>query len=116
MPWGEGTHGHRPRRAASPAARAGRDPSQLRRDGRPHGLPVRAGGGRSARGGAPATPGPAPAEPTTTIAPRIVPRVSVPEQCIETAELADEVISRLNRNVRDEPLFLALRDYTPPRQ
>jgi hypothetical protein len=31
---------------------------------------------------------------------------------VETAELADEVISRLNRNVRDERLFLALRDYT----
>jgi hypothetical protein len=53
------------------------------------------------------------AEPTTTAAqpePRTV--VSVPEQCVETAELADEVISRLNRNVRDERLFLALRDYT----
>ena len=37
---------------------------------------------------------------------------SVPEQCIEAAELADEAISRLNRNVRDERLFLALRDYT----
>jgi hypothetical protein len=54
----------------------------------------------------------APAEPTTTIAPRVLTRVSVPEQCIETAELADEVISRLTRNVRDERLFLALRDYT----
>jgi hypothetical protein len=50
--------------------------------------------------------------PTTTTkpTPRTVP--SVPEQCVETAELADEVISRLNRNVRDERLFLALRDYT----
>jgi hypothetical protein len=51
--------------------------------------------------------------PTTTTKatpPRTV--VSVPEQCVETAELADEVISRLNRNVRDERLFLALRDYT----
>jgi uncharacterized protein HemX len=37
---------------------------------------------------------------------------SVPEQCAKTVELADEVISRLNRNVRDERLFLALRDYT----
>jgi hypothetical protein len=37
---------------------------------------------------------------------------SVPEQCVETAELADEVISRLNKNIRDERLFLALRDYT----
>jgi hypothetical protein len=37
---------------------------------------------------------------------------SVPEQCVEMADLADEAISRLNRNVRDERLFLALRDYT----
>jgi hypothetical protein len=37
---------------------------------------------------------------------------SVPEQCLEMTELADEVISRLNRNVRDQRLFLALRDYT----
>ena len=52
------------------------------------------------------------AEPTTTARPRVETVPSVPEQCIETAELADEVISRLNRNVRDERLFLALRDYT----
>jgi hypothetical protein len=52
-------------------------------------------------------------EPTTTTkATQPRPVVSVPEQCVETAELADEVISRLNRNVRDERLFLALRDYT----
>jgi hypothetical protein len=51
--------------------------------------------------------------PTTTAKPPQPPTVvSVPEQCVETAELADEVISRLNRNVRDERLFLALRDYT----
>ena len=31
---------------------------------------------------------------------------------METAELADEVIYRLNRNVRDRRLFSALRDYT----
>jgi hypothetical protein len=37
---------------------------------------------------------------------------SVPEQCVETAELADEVIGRLNRNIRDKRLSLALRDYT----
>jgi hypothetical protein len=63
---------------------------------------------------------PAPvASPTTAVAPTTTakppprpPVVSVPEQCVETAELADEVISRLNRNVRDERLFLALRDYT----
>lgn len=51
--------------------------------------------------------------PTTTAKPPQPPTVvSVPEQCVETAELADEVISRLNRNIRDERLFLALRDYT----
>ena len=63
-------------------------------------------------------PPPAGATGTTTVQPtptaktvtKTVP--SVPEQCVETAELADEVISRLNRNVRDERLFLALRDYT----
>jgi hypothetical protein len=38
--------------------------------------------------------------------------VSVPEACVEAAELADEVISRLNRNDRDNRLALALRDYT----
>jgi hypothetical protein len=53
-----------------------------------------------------------PAQPTTTTKPQIVTRNSVPEQCVEAAELADEVISRLNRNIRDERLFLALRDYT----
>jgi hypothetical protein len=51
------------------------------------------------------------AVPTSTvIAPRTV--TSVPEQCVKTLELADEVISRLDRKIRDERLFLALRDYT----
>ena len=36
----------------------------------------------------------------------------VPEACLDAAELADEVISRLNRNDRDSRLALALRDYT----
>jgi hypothetical protein len=50
---------------------------------------------------------------TTTAKPPPPPTVvSVPEQCVETAELADEVISRLDRKIRDERLFLALRDYT----
>src|SRR4029453_4461076 len=48
--WGE--HGQRRRRtaarAATPAAGAGGDPSRLRRDGRPHGLPVRADEARGA--------------------------------------------------------------------
>jgi hypothetical protein len=49
---------------------------------------------------------------TSTTATLVQTRTSVPEQCLETAELADEVIAKLNRNVRDERLFLALRDYT----
>ena len=48
--------------------------------------------------------------PSTVVETRTV--TSVPEQCIEMAELADDVISRLNRKIRDERLFLALRDYT----
>jgi hypothetical protein len=36
---------------------------------------------------------------------------SVPEACVDTAELADEIISRLNRNQRDNDLALALIDY-----
>lgn len=39
-------------------------------------------------------------------------RTSVPESCLDTAELADEVIARMNRDQRDNRLFLALRDYT----
>ena len=61
-----------------------------------------------------ATPAPTtaqpPEQPTTTTKPQV--RTVVPEECVDAAELADEVISRLNRNVRDERLFLALRDYT----
>ncbi len=57
-------------------------------------------------------PPPTAVVPTPTAKPATKTVVSVPEQCVETAELADEVISRLNRNVRDERLFLALRDYT----
>ncbi len=55
---------------------------------------------------------------TTIVPPRTVAQdeartvPSVPEACVETTKLADEVISRLNRNIRDERLFLALRDYT----
>jgi hypothetical protein len=36
----------------------------------------------------------------------------VPDACLDTAQLADEIIARLNRNQRDNRLFLALRDYT----
>jgi hypothetical protein len=39
-------------------------------------------------------------------------RISVPDVCLEAAKLADEVISRLNRNQRDNRLAEMLRDYT----
>jgi hypothetical protein len=58
------------------------------------------------------TPSASTAVPSTTRPTPARTVTSVPEQCVETAELADEVIGRLNRNVRDERLFLALRDYT----
>ena len=44
--------------------------------------------------------------------PATVTKTSVPETCKETAELADEVISRLTRNIRDNRLAEVLRDYT----
>jgi hypothetical protein len=50
--------------------------------------------------------------PTTQSTAKPETRTSVPESCVEAAELADEVISRLNRNIRDNRLALALRDYT----
>jgi len=61
------------------------------------------------------TPVPPPSASTAVPSTRPIPArtvTSVPEQCVKAAELADQVISRLNRNVRDERLFLALRDYT----
>jgi hypothetical protein len=51
---------------------------------------------------------PSPAPPETVIRTR----TSVPEACLDTAELGDEIIARLNRNQRDNRLALALRDYT----
>jgi hypothetical protein len=50
-----------------------------------------------------------PPAPTETV---IRTRTSVPEACLDAAELGDEIIARLNRNQRDNGLFLALRDYT----
>jgi hypothetical protein len=72
------------------------------------------------RGGDGPDPAPPPQATTATTAPqasttqptRTRTVVSVPEACVEAAELADEVISRLNRNDRDNRLALALRDYT----
>jgi hypothetical protein len=54
----------------------------------------------------------APQASTTQATTRVRTVASVPEACVEAAELADEVISRLNRNDRDNSLALALRDYT----
>jgi len=75
-------------------------------------LPKGDGGSASSPGTLPATSGP-PATappPRATAPPRTV--TSVPQTCVETAELADEVISRLNRNDRDNRLAEMLRDYT----
>jgi hypothetical protein len=49
-----------------------------------------------------------PAPPSTVI--KTVP--SVPEECVDAVELANEVISRLNRNQRNNALALALTDYS----
>jgi hypothetical protein len=52
--------------------------------------------------------------PSTAVATRpfLRTRPEVPEPCLDAAELADEVIARLNRNQRDNRLAQALRDYT----
>ena len=44
--------------------------------------------------------------------PTVPDKVKVPQACVEAADLADQVISRLDRNVRDRRLFVTLRDYT----
>jgi hypothetical protein len=72
------------------------------------------------RGGDEPNEAPPPQATTATTAPQATATqptrtrtvVSVPEACVDAAELADEVISRLNRNDRDNRLALALRDYT----
>ena len=58
----------------------------------------------------PTTAAQAAAPPPPSTVPKTVP--SVPEECVEAAELADEVIARLNRNQRDNTLALDLRDYS----
>jgi hypothetical protein len=59
-------------------------------------------------------PGAPPSVVVTSTVPQTVSRtvVQVPDACLDAAELADQVISRLNRNDRDSRLALALRDYT----
>ena len=49
---------------------------------------------------------------STIVSPQTKVQIQVPDACLDAQELADEVISRFNRNVRDQRLFLALRDYT----
>jgi hypothetical protein len=66
------------------------------------------------------SPSPSGATTPTSRAPVVVTRpatppktqVSVPDTCVDAAELADEVISRLTRNIRDNRLAEMLRDYT----
>ena len=73
------------------------------------------GGGGSGSASPPGATTPTTGAQATATKPKPAPPrtvVSVPEDCLETAELADEVISRLNRNNRDNRLALALRDYT----
>jgi hypothetical protein len=57
----------------------------------------------------------APIPATRTVAatrPLLQTRPEVPEACFDAAELADEVIARLNRNQHDNRLAEMLRDYT----
>ena len=63
---------------------------------------------RGANGDAPTNSG----APTASASTILATRTTVPDACVETAELADEVISRLNRNDRDNRLAALLRDYT----
>jgi hypothetical protein len=72
------------------------------------------GGEPEAPVAAPQTTTASTAAPETTVVTRTVP--SVPEQCLEAAELADEIISALTRNERDNRLGLNLRDYTVANQ
>src|SRR4029453_9372978 len=59
----------------------------------------------------PPTPPPAkgPTAPPSTVIKTVK---SVPEECVDASELADEIISRLNRNQRDNTLALDLTDYS----
>jgi hypothetical protein len=57
--------------------------------------------------------GSAPVPATSTVAAtRPAIQAKVPDTCVDSVELADEVISRLNRNIRDNRLAEMLRDYT----
>jgi hypothetical protein len=49
---------------------------------------------------------------STIVSTQTTAQIQVPDVCLDAQELADAVISRLDRNVRDKRLFSALRDYT----
>jgi hypothetical protein len=67
-----------------------------------------------------ASPPPTPSSVATTALPtttaEVRTRTSVPEVCVEMAELADEIIARLNRNIRDNRLGTALVEYSAANQ
>jgi hypothetical protein len=62
----------------------------------------------------PPTPATVAAPPASKAPPETVirTRTSVPDTCVETAQLADDIIARLTSNQRDNRLALAIRDYT----
>ena len=75
-----------------------------------------AGGARRGLGPGASTQSTARTSPSTSIpeASTAITRtvVQVPEACLESTELADEIISALTRNERDNRLALNLRDYS----
>jgi RNA polymerase sigma factor (sigma-70 family) len=79
-------------------------------------LAVVAGGARHGVGSGVSTQRTARTSPSTSIPPAstVLPRtvVQVPQACLESTELADEIISSLTRNERDNRLAVALRDYS----
>jgi hypothetical protein len=48
----------------------------------------------------------------STVASQLRVQTRVPDACLDSVQLSDDVIARLTRNKRDERLALALRDYT----
>jgi hypothetical protein len=65
----------------------------------------------SARDAGSTAPAPVPVASTVAVT-RPASQPQVEEACLDAAELADEIIAKLNRNDRDTRLALALRDYT----
>jgi hypothetical protein len=59
-----------------------------------------------------ASSAPIPGARTVATRPLLQATPEVPRACLDAAELADEVIARLNRNQRDKRLSPVLRDYT----